>query len=162
MHANAGEPVRTARLLVLLATTAVLAGCGATTSPEESSSPYDDAAELRGDRMVAEPSTMQPGSLIELSFPEETGRGLGFVLEEEVDGGWALRYFLTSAVSDGGPNEPSWVPAEDGEAGWDDVGINGPGPDVIEIPDTATAGAYRVCTANARENYCAQLSVANN
>jgi len=106
--------LRTARLLALLATTAALAGCGETTSPEEPSSPHDDAAELRDDLMVAEPSTTRPGSQIELSFPQETGRGLGFVLEEELDDGWALRYFLTSAPADGGPNEPSWIPAAAG------------------------------------------------
>lgn len=154
--------MRTARLLALLATTAALAGCGETTSPEEPSSPHDDAAELRDDLMVAEPSTTRPGSQIELSFPQETGRGLGFVLEEELDDGWALRYFLTSAPADGGPNEPSWIPAADGEPGWELAGIGGPGPDVIEIPDTATEGTYRICTAIAPENYCAQITVANN
>jgi len=140
----------------------VLAGCGETTSPAEPGRPHDDAAELRDELMVAEPSTTQPGSRIELSFPQETGRGLGFVLEEEIDDGWALRYFLTSAPADGGPNETSWIPAEDGEPGWDAVGIGGPGPDVIEVPDTADEGTYRVCTAISPENYCTQITVANN
>ena len=154
--------MRTARLLALLATTAALAGCGETTSPEEPSSPHDDAAELRDDLMVAEPSTTRPGSQIELSFPQETGRGLGFVLEEELDDGWALRYFLTSAPADGGPNEPSWIPAADGEPGWELAGIGGPGPDIIEVPGTATDGTYRVCTAISPENHCTPIRVASN
>jgi hypothetical protein len=153
--------LRTGRVLVLLATTVVLAGCGETMSGEEPTGPHDDAAELRDDLMVAAPSTTPPGSRIELFFPEETERGLGFVLEEAVDDGWVLRYFLTSAPADGGPDEPSWVPADDGEPGWDAVGIGGPGPDVIEVPDTAAVGTYRVCTAISRENHCAQIGVAS-
>jgi hypothetical protein len=73
-----------------------------------------------------------------------------------------LRHFLTSAPADGGPDEPSWIPAAAGEPGWEAVGIVGPGPDVIEVPDTATEGTYRVCTAIAPENYCTQIMVATN
>jgi hypothetical protein len=151
--------VRTAVLLALLAATTVLTGCGGATSPEARSGPHDEAAELRHELLVAERAVTSPGSRIQLFFPEETDRGLGFVLEEEVDDGWALRYFLTSAPTDQGPSGPSWVVADDAEPGWDALAISGPGPDHIEVPDTAADGTYRLCTATAPENYCTQIDV---
>lgn len=154
--------MRTAKLLTLLAATAVLVGCGAAASTEEPSGPHDPAADLRDDLMVAEPSATPPGSRIELSFPYETMRGLGFVLEEQVGDDWDVRYYLTAAPAGGYPLEPSWVPAADGEPSWDAVGIGGPGPDVVEVPDTATDGTYRVCTAMSLENHCTQIRVASN
>lgn len=153
--------MRTVRLLTLLAASAALVGCGGSASPEEPSGPHDPAAEF-SDLMVAEPSATLPGSRIELSFPDETVRGMGFVLEEEVGDGWDVRYFLTAAPAGGYPLEPSWVPAADGEPIWDSAGILGPGPDVVEVPDTATDGTYRVCTAMLLENHCTQIRVTSN
>lgn len=43
--------------------------------------------------------------------------------------------------------------------GWPDVGVAGPGPDRIEIPADAPTGEYRVCTANAREDFCAPIEI---
>jgi len=34
---------------------------------------------------------------VELRFPQETLRGVGFVLEERVGDAWEVRYFLTSS-----------------------------------------------------------------
>lgn len=48
----------------------------------------------------------------------------------------------------------------DTAGGWDDIGFEGPGPDFVEVPDTASPGSYRLCTANAGCNFCASLQVA--
>jgi hypothetical protein len=42
-----------------------------------------------------------------------------------------------------------------------DDASGGPGPDLIQIQDTATPGEYRLCTQNApRRNFCGELVVA--
>ncbi|WP_256837645.1 hypothetical protein [Ornithinimicrobium faecis] len=108
-------------------------------------------------RQVADPTTVSAGDLVELSFPQETERGVPWVLEEQDGDTWHQRYLLWS---DGNGGTPDWVGHEDEERwGWDDVGVSGPGPDTVLVPDTAAAGPYRLCTANARENFCAELEV---
>ena len=54
--------------------------------------------------------------------------------------------------------EPKWF-----EAGEDPiigaVGIDGPGPDWIPIPDVLPQGDYRICTARTRDSTCAPIEV---
>lgn len=120
--------------------------------------PYDASAELRPELLELEPEEVQPGATIRMHFPEETPRGVGFVLEEEVDGAWQLRYFLTAAEHAGA--SPSWSTAGEQQGPvWPDVGVTGPGPNWIQIPHTADPGSYRVCTANAGEEFCARLEL---
>lgn len=39
------------------------------------------------------------------------------------------------------------------------MGVSGPGPDEVLIPDVATPGQYRLCTANAVNNFCAETEI---
>lgn len=138
-----------------------LAACGnqePDEAPAPTDEPYDESAELRPDLLELEQDEVRAGTTIEMYFPEESPRGVGFVLEQEVDGAWQLRYFLTAAEHAG--TSPSWWPAgERDDAGWPDVGVTGPGPNWIQIPHTADPGSYRVCTANAEDGFCAPLQV---
>lgn len=159
-----------------------LTGCGATvptgdevpapssTTPSTGSSvassttevpgePYDPEATVRPELMTITPSDAAPGDRIELTFPAETMRGVAYVLERAAGAGWTTTHFLTASAA-GYDGEPSWVAAGDPDGyGWEDIGIAGPGPDVLTIPDDAGGGAYRICTANAVENFCAEITV---
>ncbi len=120
--------------------------------------PENPAAEMRPDLIVAEPSEIEPGDLVALSFPDETARGILFTLDREAPDGWRTLYFLTS---DGpGPGwEPTWTRA--GGAGLDveAIGVGGIGPDRVPIPEIAEAGSYRICTANAADVICAPIQI---
>lgn len=97
---------------------------------------------MRPDLMVATPATVAAGSTLELRFPQPTVRGIGFMLERPVDGAWVLAYQLLAAQ----PGEqPSWAEA-DAEIMIAAIGILGPGPDLLLVPDSAPPGDYRLCT----------------
>ena len=64
------------------------------------------------------------------------------MLERPVDGAWVLAYQLLAAQ----PGEqPSWAEA-DAEIMVAAIGILGPGPDLVVMPEPAPPGDYRVCT----------------
>lgn len=126
---------------------------------ETPGAPYDPEAGIRPDLMVVTPNEVAPGDRVDLTFPAETMRGVAYVLERSTGEGWSTTHFLTSST-DGYGGSPSWVSADDPAGyGWDDIGIAGPGPDELAIPDDATPGAYRICTANALENFCAEITL---
>lgn len=131
----------------------------AANSPERPAGPYDQAAKMRPDLVVADPASATAGEAVELTWPEETLRGVAWTLEEQDGSSWQVRYFLTSRwESDGGA--PSWWAVSEGEGtGWADIGVSGPGPDLLQIPDTAPAGQYRLCTANSSPNVCIPFEV---
>lgn len=118
----------------------------------------DDEALVRPDLMQVAPVEASPGDLVELTYPRRTMRGVAFALDELVDGAWVRRYYLTAAGQPG--LGPDWWSVDDAEGrGWSDIGIGGAGPDVVEIPPPATSGDYRICTANARQDFCATLTI---
>lgn len=147
----------------------LVAGCGnsatptaegtlavsAASAPHESTSTGQDVADVR--LMEVVPEVAAPGSRVELYFPAETMRGVAFYLDERVDGDWEREYTL-SAVSGDSPAEPTWAPRDE-ELAWDDVGINGPGPDEVVLPPDLNGGTYRICTANAVDEFCAPFDV---
>lgn len=130
-----------------------------TNSTARPAGPYDPAAKMRPDLVVADPTSAAAGEAVELTWPEETLRGVAWTLEEQDGNSWQVRYFLTSRwESDEG--SPSWWPVgEDEGRGWADIGVSGPGPDLVQIPDTAPAGQYRLCTANSSPNVCTPFEV---
>lgn len=133
---------------------------GATTehaSSQGAEGPYDPNAEMRPDLMKVDPAAAAAGQPVELHFPEGTGRGVAHVLEERVTGGWQVRYYLTATDGHGG-EQPGWAPAG-AQWVWPDIGMRGPGPEVIRVPDTAKPGQYRICTGNAIDNFCSPLEV---
>jgi hypothetical protein len=120
--------------VVALAGVTVLA-CGTPpdgTGAEDENGDPAESFEMRPDLMVADPEQVAPGERVALTFPEETGRGLGFVLEQQTDGGWQRRAYLTSAPGDGPPDEPAWHPP-DQRPDWESLEIGGPGPDVMQV-----------------------------
>jgi hypothetical protein len=113
---------------------------------------------MRPDLLRIEPDRVAPGEIVRLHFPQESERGVGFVLEEAVGDDWGLRYYLTSAREPEETGDWQWTPAGE-DHDWDGLGVIGPGPDLITIPDTAAPGHYRICTANARQNFCAPIDI---
>lgn len=105
------------------------------------------------------PATARPGATVALTFPEESSRGIAFQLAKTSEPTKVL-YYLTSDWGRGGGGDytPRWWDAGD-SGGWVDVGISGPGPDHVVVPDTAADGAYLLCTANALEQVCGLLTV---
>lgn len=116
-------------------------------------------AKWRGS-MTITPVAASPGQRIALRFPESYRRGVRFSLAAWTGQGWELRYYLVSGRGSGSPAS-EWWSVEDREGrGWPDIGIVGPGPDYVMIPNTAPRGTYRLCTANATvPEACALLTV---
>jgi hypothetical protein len=148
---------------VVALTGAILLACG--TPPDETAADRRAAEqtqatfEMRPDLMVADPEQVAPGEQVALTFPEETGRGLGFALDQQTDDGWQRRAYLTSAPGDGPPDEPAWHPP-DPRPEWESVGIGGPGPDVVQIPDELDPGSYRICDVmSGDENICTPIAI---
>jgi hypothetical protein len=137
-----------------IATTLLLVGCGTTPGSASVSLPTPDP----NARMVAEPALVEPGGVVGLSFPDQMTRGILFVLEGRTANGWLPAFFLTS---DGpGPEwEMTWQPPGGAGLAVEDIGVGGPGPDHVLIPDVAQPGIYRICTANAAEKVCAPIEI---
>lgn len=123
--------------------------------PSTTAGPADPAAEMRPDLLVAPPAAAA-GDIVPLMFPESTMRGVHFVLERRAGDSWNLVYHLISDANDGQPS--AFRPNAEG-MGIPDVGIGGPGPDRVLIPEDVDSGAYRVCTGNAGQNFCAPIEV---
>lgn len=154
------------RLVPFLVVTLLASACisdratdNSTTLPtiSELSGPHDPDAEMAPDLIEVEPSVAAPGEEVSIFFPEETLRGVHFVLEGQQEEEWKLRYHLLSDW--GGEREPESFPAETMEVQVEDIGISGPGPDAVLIPDDAPPGQYRICTGNMRENICSPLTL---
>jgi hypothetical protein len=157
------EPVRAIgrqtvvrRTMVALGMVVMVASCN---SPEGSSStpPRDPGPRL----IVIEPDVARPGQVVELRYPKGLQRGVPFFMSRRVNDHWSEPEFLL--ISDAGgkwTNGPWWYPRGSDKWGWDDLGVSGPGPDRIKVPDVAEPGSYRICTANTGEkSYCVQLTV---
>jgi len=129
---------------------------GRITEPEPAPEPEPDPA-MRPELLIIEPAEASAGELLALLFPEETMRGIAFHLDRSDGDGWTTTYLMTS---DGNGSEPATVPVGTEGYGWEDVGVGGLGPDHVRLPGDATTGSYRVCTANALDDFCAPLEIA--
>lgn len=118
--------------------------------------PPEPEAQMRPDLLVLDPSMAEPGQLLAMHFPEETSRGIAFQLDRRESGSWVPVAWMTS---DGNGGEPVTVPVSTEGYGVEDVGVGGPGPDHVRLPDDVAPGDYRICTANAGEEFCAPLEV---
>jgi hypothetical protein len=105
--------------------------------------------------MTITPSTAKPGAEIELTYPAGYSRGIAFSLAHPDGTGL---YTLTAAFRSAPPTW--WHVGETGKTALVDVGIQGPGPDRLVVPDAAADGTYLLCTANASVKACALLTVA--
>ena len=110
--------------------------------------------------MVLDSASAAAGQEIGVRFPADSQRGIAFSLSQWSEREWKLTYYLTSDWGTSGDFSPTWWKAEDSEdRGWEQVGVSGPGPDRVLIPDTAPPGDYLLCTANALDKACALLAV---
>jgi hypothetical protein len=131
-------------------------------APEEG--PWDPEAELRPDLMEIHPDETSPGEFVELHYPQETIRGVGFALEKRVDDGWEVRYFLNGSEGrepSDAPEVPEgwWMPPDNPDRlEWPSIGVVGP-VDFALVPGPALPGDYRICTANTDPNFCAELTI---
>ena len=107
--------------------------------------------------VTVSPATARPGALVALTFPGGGSRGVAFKLAKTTDPANVL-YYLTSDWGKPSKHKPGWWPVS-GNWGWVDVGISGPGPDHVVVPDTAEDGTYLLCTANAHPELCGLLTV---
>ena len=120
--------------------------------------PANPAAEMRPDLLVIDPPMAAPGDVVVLTFPEETTRGILFVLDQHVGDTWVNRFSLTSD----GPGEGwemRWNAAGAQGVAVPDIGVGGPGPDHVPIPEPAEPGTYRICTGNAGADFCAPIEI---
>jgi hypothetical protein len=154
-------------LIALVVLSIAIVGCA---SPDEDSStptepdedaqrgPYDPHAEMRPELMELQPAAPTPGQIVALSFPQETERGVMFVLERQTgDDSWDHLYLMLSDSH----HQPATFPPEADDLDWDDVGIDGPGPDRVALPEDLRPGEYRICTGNAGQNFCAPIEIAS-
>jgi hypothetical protein len=122
--------------------------------------PYDLEATIQPEVVDIEPAHVQAGDLASVFFPDESLRGIHFVLESRSGNSWNLEYHLVSDWGDGSNTPMAYKVGSIGEdISIPDVGIGGPGPDAVLIPVDATPGEYRVCTGNASPNVCALVTV---
>jgi hypothetical protein len=135
----------------LVLATVVLSAC--TFSPFATPDPR-----MRPDQIVVDPAEAVPGDVVGIGFPDEITRGILFVLERRTADGWLPAFFLTSDGSNPGA-ELTWQPPGGAGLAVDDIGVGGPGPDHVLIPDEAQPGNYRICTANAAEDVCAPIEI---
>lgn len=116
-------------------------------------------AKWRG-TMTVNPAAATQGQQVALRFGSEKVRGIAYSLSAWGEQGWTVAYYLTSDWGSPGSHSPDWWSVEDGEGrGWVDVGVGGPGPDHVIVPDSAPAGEYLLCTANSADEACALLTV---
>ncbi|MFJ6281398.1 hypothetical protein [Arthrobacter subterraneus] len=137
----------------------LLIGCGDAGNQRQGVN--DPRAQMHPELLEVSASPASPGETIEIRFPQETGRGIAWVLEEQDGNDWRVLYYLTAAI-DNNHNfgSPSWWSVDDSEGrSWEDIGVSGPGPDTIQIPDSIDPGTYRLCTANSVENICTMLDI---
>ena len=136
----------------LLAVALLASGC------TDASAPQTLGPDLAGTMTVA-PASARPGQEVTLRFSATSVRGIAFSLSAWEEGAWAPVFYLTSDWGKA-EHEPSWWRVEDGEnRGWEQVAIEGAGPDRVLVPDAATAGDYLLCTANAVDKACSLLAV---
>lgn len=102
------------------------------------------------------PAKPEPGETFEATFDADNERGGYFTLEQWSGSEWLPAVFLLESDADTRP--ASWSSIEDGVETLD-YGIGGTGPDGLVMPDHVAAGVWRLCTANARDETCARLTI---
>lgn len=155
----------------LIAASVLLTGCADSSEPGSAGTAADEGdgessqvaptfdATWRG-TMTVTPATATRGQRLALRFGSEEVRGIAFSLSEWGEEGWTVAYYLTSDWGSPVGHTPEWWSVEDAEGrGWVDVGISGPGPDHVIVPDSAPPGDYLLCTANSADEACALLNV---
>lgn len=142
-------------VLAIVAMALMLGACSS--ASEAGQDPVNGAN--AGPLMIAEPSAVTAGATVSLRFPQGNERGVGYILTRQGPGMSSPTYYLTSSTTGYRAGErPTWSTSMR-DPGWETVGIQGPGPDEVIVPDVAASGEYTLCTGNAAIETCADLSV---
>jgi hypothetical protein len=120
--------------------------------------PANPDAEMRPDLLVFDPPEAGPGDVVALGFPEETTRGILFVLDQRVGDAWVTSFLLTSD-GPGAGWQREWWPVDAEGVAVPDIGVGGLGPDRVLIPEVVEPGDYRICTGNAGADFCAPIEI---
>ena len=145
------------RLLVGLVVAAALNGCSSDDGQDQSRAPAPALDPASTGRMQIEQRAYEPGDRVSVRWPSEDLRGVAYSLDLWTGQEWDTRYYIGATKKP--TSSPAWWDADEKGRGWPDIGIGGPGPDLAVVPDTAESGTYRLCTANARRQSCALLTV---
>ena len=137
--------------------TLLIAGCTSSDQDSDAASgqnppPPEKGAEL----MVLDPANPGAGSRFLVTFDEDNLRGGYFYLHRWDGEAWSEPIYLLQ--SDAGNRVATVTRMAEG-VGVDDYGIEGPGPDGLRAPDDLDDGYWRLCTANALDEACAQFTV---
>ncbi len=131
--------------------------CSLVAADRSAPDPPQPEPEMRPDLMVIEPAVAAPGEELALRFPKETPRGIAFELHRRTDRRWVTTHWMNSDAN--GIQIAGTAPVGTDGFGSDDLGVGGPGPDRVALPGDIQSGEYRVCTANAGDEFCAPLTI---
>lgn len=131
--------------------------CSWVVADRSAEDPPEPDPSMRPDLLVVEPPVAGPGTEVALRFPQETSRGIAFQLDRRTADGWETTHWMSSDAN--GEQYQDTVAAGTEGYGVIDVGVGGPGPDGVVLPDDVEPGEYRICTANAGDEFCALLEV---
>ena len=135
----------------------LLAGCALAQPLPPPVDPWPiDGAVMRPEAMFVEPVRARSGDMVAVTYPVGWDRGILYAIDADVGGEWDRRHLL---ISDANGGRPMWFTLGDADVAVEAVGIGGPGPDRVPIPEGIEPGAYRICTANAGENICTPIEV---
>lgn len=131
--------------------------CSWVVADRSAEDPPEPAPSMRPDLLVVEPPVAAPGAEVALRFPQETSRGIAFQLDRRSGDGWQTTHWMSSDAN--GERYQDTVAAGTEGYGVIDVGVGGPGPDRVVLPADVEPGEYRICTANAGDEFCAPLEI---
>ncbi len=131
--------------------------CSVVAADRSAPDPPQPEPEMRPDLMVLQPAVAAPGDELALRFPKETPRGIAFELQGRTGRGWVTTHGMNSDAN--GIEYAGTTPVGTDGFGSIDVGVGGPGPDHVALPGDIPTGEYRVCTANAGDEFCAPLTI---
>lgn len=158
------RPERVLPSLILIVGLTVVAGCGGGDSTPASPGAAETSlpAPASDDPIVATPSTAAPGDLVELTFPTDLDRGANWHLVRWNGESWSEpQYFVVASSRGYNADGPNWQPKSEVWSG-EDIGFIHGGPDTVVVPDSADAGTWRFCTANAAGGpHCVNVEVSN-
>jgi hypothetical protein len=109
--------------------------------------------------IVVTPNVARPGQVVELRYPNGLPRGLALFMSRWESDRWSEPQFLLFSDAAWWTDGPSWHPRGSNWS-WRNLGVGGPGPDRIKVPEVAGSGVYRICTAGTGDtSHCVQLTV---
>jgi len=112
-------------------------------------------------RIVADRTTVQAGEILTLTFPTNVTRGAAYYLSAWNGDGWDEPAFLLISNGGGEAHCPSCPTYSDRHEPWvvRPIALNGPGPEQVLIPETASPGSHRLCAIDVNPPLCVEFEV---